>query len=136
MERRVADARVARLATIGGDSRPHIVPICFALADGQIVTALDRKPKSTPALRRFDNVRARGAASLLVDHYDEDWAQLWWVRVDGSARVVEDGADLDHAIDALREKYRGQYGLDPPSGPAIVLDPDTWVGWSATERPD
>lgn len=129
-------ARVARLATIGADRRPHIVPVCFALIDGRIVTAVDHKPKTTSALRRFANVRAGGKASLLVDHYDEDWAQLWWVRIDCAARVVDDGADLDRVIDALREKYRGQYGLSPPTGPAIILDPDHWVGWSADERAD
>lgn len=129
-------ARVARLATIGADRRPHIVPVCFAFADGQVCTAVDRKPKTTSALRRFANVRAGGTASLLVDHYDEDWSQLWWVRVDCAARVVDHGADLERVIDALREKYRGQYGHSPPSGPAIVLYPEHWVGWSAAERSD
>ena len=133
MERRVAHARVGRLATVSSDSRPHIVPVCFALAHGQIVTALDHKPKSTSALRRFENVRARGVATLLVDFYDEDWTQLWWVRVDGAARVVDDATELEHAVEALREKYRGQYGSNPPPGPAIVLEPDHWVGWSAAD---
>ena len=84
-EERLALARIGRLATVTPAGRPHIVPVCFTLHDGRIVTAVDAKPKSTTALARLDNVRATGRASLLVDHYDEDWTRLWWVRVDGPA---------------------------------------------------
>ncbi|MGH2946477.1 MAG: TIGR03668 family PPOX class F420-dependent oxidoreductase [Solirubrobacteraceae bacterium] len=124
-EERVAAARVGRLATVTADGRPHVVAVCFALAGGRIYTAVDAKPKSTRALRRLENVRATGRASLLVDHYEEDWSKLWWVRVDGRAEVLsESGA----AIDALIAKYP-QYRAQPPAGPVIALTPEAWRTW-------
>jgi PPOX class probable F420-dependent enzyme len=121
---RVAAARVGRLATVTADGRPHVVPVCFAMLGDSIVTAVDAKPKSTRALRRLENVRATGRASLLVDHYEEDWARLWWVRVDCSAAVVEWPA----AIDALVAKYE-QYRTARPAGPVIALEPEAWRSW-------
>ena len=46
------DARVARLATVDPDGRPHVVPICFALDGDTLYTAVDEKPKSTRRLIR------------------------------------------------------------------------------------
>src|SRR6478609_3998581 len=110
MRRRVRDARVARLATITGDGRPHLVPCCFALSSesrsGEVVySAIDAKPKSTLGLRRLANLRANPHAALLVDHYSDDWSRLWWVRVDGNGRVLESGAERDAAIALLAHKY-------------------------------
>jgi len=123
-EQRLASARVGRLATVTPAGRPHVVPVCFALAAGRIVTAVDAKPKATARLARLDNVRATGRASLLVDHYDEDWSQLWWVRVDGPAEVIES----DEAIDALAAKYE-QYRTARPTGPVIAIAPERWRSW-------
>jgi PPOX class probable F420-dependent enzyme len=131
MRRRVEQARVGRLATITASGDPHIVPICFALSGDTIVTAVDDKPKSTTALRRLDNVRAHGKASLLVDLWSEDWTALWWVRIDGSARVVDAEAELHAVLEPLEKKYRDQYGIHPPTGPAIVVEAERWRGWSA-----
>jgi PPOX class probable F420-dependent enzyme len=128
---RVAAARVGRLATVRSDGRPHVVPVCFALASDEIVTAIDAKPKSTTALRRLDNVRAHPDVALLVDHYDDDWTTLWWVRVDGIARVEP---DLGRYVDALAAKY-AQYAATPPPGPAIVISSLRFTGWSAASAP-
>jgi len=132
MRRRVAQARVGRLATVGVHNRPHLVPVCFATTGDRLVTAVDNKPKTTTLLKRLHNVQANPAVSLLVDHFEEDWALLWWVRVDGRARVVEPGAELDTLLEPLHEKYREHYGLRAPRGPAIVVDLQRWVGWSAS----
>jgi PPOX class probable F420-dependent enzyme len=132
MRRRFGQARVARLATITPRDGPHLVPVCFALDRDRIITVVDAKPKSTTSLRRLDNVRANPAVSLLVDHWDEDWTQLWWVRADGRGAVLDPGAELDALLAPLHEKYRDKYGLHPPRGPAIVIDVTRWVGWSAS----
>jgi PPOX class probable F420-dependent enzyme len=126
-EERLAGARIGRLATVTSDGRPHVVPVCFALHDGRIYTAVDAKPKGTTALKRLENVRATGRASLLVDHYEEDWSRLWWVRVDGAAEVI----DSDAAIDALAAKYE-QYRAARPPGPVIAIAPERWRSWAAT----
>ena len=123
-EERLALARIGRLATVTATARPHIVPVCFVLAGGRIFTAVDAKPKVTRNLARLENVRATGRASLLVDHYEEDWSELWWVRVDGTATVIESEA----AIDALAGKYE-QYRTARPAGPVIAIAPERWRSW-------
>jgi PPOX class probable F420-dependent enzyme len=126
---RLEAARVARLATVDAEGRPHVVPCCFAMAGGTIVTAVDAKPKSTLRLRRLDNVRVNPLAGVLVDHYDDDdWSALWWIRVDGRASVVEDGTTRDQALAALAAKYR-QYRDTPPPGPVMLIEPTRWRSW-------
>ncbi len=128
MRDRVAAARVGRLATVTPEGRPHLVPCCFALDGDRICTPVDAKPKSTLALRRLDNLRANPAVSLLVDHYEDDWSRLWWVRVDGRGRVVEGGPERDAVLDILAAKYP-QYRETRPPGPVIVLDDLVWRAW-------
>jgi PPOX class probable F420-dependent enzyme len=127
---RLSAARVGRLATVRPDGRPHVVACCFAVQGDVLWTAVDAKPKSTPRLQRLDNVRAHPWASLLVDHYEEDWDELWWVRADGAAAVLADGAEREAAVAALVAKYP-QYGVEPPAGPVIAVVVQRWVGWSA-----
>jgi PPOX class probable F420-dependent enzyme len=129
MRARVAGARVGRLATVGADGRPHLVPCCFALDGDVVLSAVDAKPKSTLALRRLDNVRARPAVGLLVDHYDDgDWSALWWVRVDATARVVTGGPEREAALDVLAAKY-AQYRERRPPGAVLVLEDLRWRAW-------
>jgi len=124
---RFATARVARLATTGPDG-PHVVPIVFALDGDVLYHAVDHKPKRTTALKRLDNLRADPRASVLADAYDEDWTQLWWVRADGTARILEPGRPP--AIERLRERYP-QYRERPPEGPVIAIDVNRWSDWTA-----
>jgi PPOX class probable F420-dependent enzyme len=126
-----ARARVARLASVGEDGRPHLVPIVFALDGDQLYSAVDHKPKRTQRLRRLANIAANPHVSVLADHYAEDWTHLWWARGDGVGRVVEPGAGRDHerAVAALVARYE-QYAGQPPAGPAIVIEIERWSGWS------
>lgn len=130
MRWRFASASVARLGTVRPDGRPHLVPVCFALDGDVVVSVVDDKPKRSMQLRRLDNVRAYPAVSLLVDHYDDDWTQLWWVRVDGTARVLEAGTEHARAIDLLVAKYAQYRGLRP-AGPVLVIAVEAWRVWSA-----
>ena len=67
---------------------------------------------------------------MLVDEYDDrDWSNLWWVRVDGTARVLTSGPDRALALGWLSEKY-SQYQERPPEGPVIWIDVDGVSGWS------
>src|SRR5205814_10161694 len=102
---RLTSARVARLATTDADGRPHLVPIVFALGGDTLYSAVDRKPKRSSRLRRIENARARPDVTVLVDHYDEDWSQLWWVRLSGHARVLDAGEERELALALLAEKY-------------------------------
>ncbi len=122
---------VARLATLRPDGRAHLVPIVFALEGELIWTAVDRKPKSTNALRRLKNIAADPRVSLIVDHYDEGWTQLWWVRANGLARVVPAGSGEEQSgLDQLTAKY-AQYREQPPPGPVVQVTVERWTSWSA-----
>jgi PPOX class probable F420-dependent enzyme len=133
LARRVAEARVARLATIDRDGRPHLVPFCFALAGEVLYSAVDRKPKRSRDLRRLRNLRERGWATVLVDHYEEDWSALWWVRLRCRARVLDDGEEAAEALALLAGKYP-QYRREPPPGPVIALDVTEWRSWEGAPR--
>ncbi|WP_282699981.1 TIGR03668 family PPOX class F420-dependent oxidoreductase [Streptomyces sp. CC219B] len=129
---RFAHARVARLATVDPQGRPHLVPVVFALHEERIVTAVDHKPKRSRRLSRLRNIAACPAVCLLADAYDEDWDRLWWVRADGDARTVPPEAqeEFAEAIGLLRRKYP-QYRDRPPEGPAVVITRLGWTGWRA-----
>ena len=123
-------ARVGRLATVRPDGRPHVVVCCFAVEGDRLWTAVDEKPKSGVPLQRLENVRANPQASLLVDHYEEDWERLWWVRVDGAAAVLEKGNEEERAIALLTARYP-QYARARPGGPVIAIAIERITGWSA-----
>ena len=129
MRDRVERARVARLATVGAGNRPHVVPICFVLEGDVLYSAVDRKPKRSRNLKRIENVRANPHVSVLVDHYDDDWTQLWWVRLDGRARVLTEGAELERALALLAAKYP-QYSADTPDGPVLAIDIERRRSWA------
>jgi PPOX class probable F420-dependent enzyme len=127
---RLTSARVARLATTDPDGRPHLVPIVFAVDGDTLYTAVDRKPKRSRTLRRIENARARPDVTILVDRYDEDWSQLWWIRLRGRARVLDAGDERQRALQLLAEKYP-QYEDEPPDGPVLAVDVTETRAWSA-----
>jgi PPOX class probable F420-dependent enzyme len=127
-----ARARIARLATVAASGRPHLVPIAFAVAGNEIFSAVDAKPKRTTSLRRLENVRANPQVALLADHYDDsDWNALWWVRADGTARVLEaEDVEARSGLALLSERYP-QYRVQPPRGPVLAIAVGRWSGWRA-----
>ena len=124
----IGDARVATLATIRTDGRVDLVPITFAFDDHVVVTAIDHKKKSTTELKRLDNIRQFPEVTLLVD--DQDWKQLWWVRVRGRAKVHQSGNEYELALDLLSQRY-SQYAEKRPKGPAIIIERTEVTGWKA-----
>ena len=130
---RFADSRVARLATVTQSGAAHIVPITFAVVgESTIVTAVDDKPKRTRSLKRLDNIAHDPAVAVLVDHYSDDWAELWWVRADGRARILGPEGDEELrqlAIASLTDRYP-PYRDRPPAGDLIVIEVERWSGWS------
>jgi PPOX class probable F420-dependent enzyme len=111
-----ARSPVARLATIGA-AGVDLVPITFVLARSTVVTAIDHKAKTTRSLQRLHNIDRDPRVTILIDHYDDDWASLWWVRLRGLARVLDDGprsvtaiAQLVAIPTALRRRAAGGTG--------------------------
>jgi PPOX class probable F420-dependent enzyme len=127
---RFASSPVARLSTVRQDGGPHVVPVVFALVGDTVFSAVDAKPKRSTDLQRLANVRAEPRCALLVDHYEDDWRRLWWVRADGVAEVVD--APAGHTgIQALVRRFP-QYRDEPPSGPLVVVTVHRWTGWTSS----
>jgi len=127
---RFASSPVAQLATAGADGVPHLVPVVFAVSHDVIYTAVDAKRKTTHRLRRLANIAANPQVSLLVDHYDDDWTQLWWVRADGVAEIHDTGEEMAVGYALLRRKYR-QYDRIALDGPVVTVDVQHWSSWRA-----
>ena len=121
-------APVARLATVGSDGAVHLVPCCFAVVGERLVSAVDHKPKRHTRLQRLADIAATGRAAMLVDHYADDWSELWWIRVSGPAAEEPAGSELDSlARRSLTAKYR-QYRERPPAGAVWWVGLES-VGW-------
>jgi coenzyme F420-0:L-glutamate ligase/coenzyme F420-1:gamma-L-glutamate ligase len=123
----IRDRRVGRLATADGHGTPSVVPVVyasFALDDEPVIAiAIDEKPKGDPrTLRRVRNILERPEVALVVDDYREDWDELGWVLVRGSASLIEPG-DAGHAeaLVALRQKYPQYAGMRLEMRPAIII---------------
>jgi PPOX class probable F420-dependent enzyme len=127
----LAGARVVRLASVTAAGTPHIVPVTFALDGDIIYTAVDGKPKTTRGLRRLDNIRRSPGVAVLADHYEENWAALWWVRADGTASVIDDRGLIAAPLALLARRYP-QYAEVPLPGPVIAIRVTAWTGWTAT----
>lgn len=126
-------ARVGRLATADAGGQPLVVPVCYAYADGTVYSAIDAKPKRTAGrhLRRVRNIEENPYISLVVDEYDEDWARLCYVIVEGTAALLTGGEEFGRAVDLLRAKYP-QYramGLDHAAGLVIAIAPARILTW-------
>jgi PPOX class probable F420-dependent enzyme len=132
-----AAARVGRIATVRPDGSPHVVPFVFALVteDGivRVYWAVDDKPKRSARLARIDNLRANPAVEIVVDAYEDDWTRLWWVRLRGTGRVVEQEAERASAIRALAHKYPA-YRAHPPEADVVAIDVAEVRSWSAAGK--
>jgi PPOX class probable F420-dependent enzyme len=130
LRRRFAASPVARLATVRPDGSPHVVPVTFAVREGNIIySVVDAKPKRTTALQRIANLRAEPRCALLVDHYEDDWSALWWVRADGVGKVIDAPAADHEGLLALTRRY-SHYRTNRPTGPLLTVTVTRWSGWA------
>ncbi len=125
------EQRSARLATVDGRGRPHVVPIVYVY-DGRVVyTPIDRKPKTvgSEGLRRVRNIRSNPHVQVLVDHYDDDWASLGYVQLRGTAAILEGGPEYRTAIGLLEAKYPQYRELSLEGCPLIRIVVERVVAW-------
>jgi len=107
-ERRFLAARkVGYLATADRAANPHVVPVCFAVADSSLYITIDEKPKRTAGakLKRVRNIAQNPEVAFLAERYDDDWARLGWVMLRGRAEILSSGAEHDRAQTLLRARY-------------------------------
>lgn len=129
-----ARSRVARLATLDATGHPHVVPVCYATDGRAYYSAIDAKPKRTPAdrLKRVRNIRANPRVALLFDHYEEDWRQLRYVLVQGQAELLAAGPEWEAARGLLEAKYPQYATLPLPEGGLMIkITPERVMAWSA-----
>ncbi len=125
------DARSGTLGTIAATGLPQLVPVCFALVGGDVAIAIDEKPKRGGTLARLRNIERDPRVALLVDHYEDRWQRLGWVRLEGDALVVASGAAWPAALAALRARYPQYRPMALERLPVIRIRPTRVVGWRA-----
>jgi PPOX class probable F420-dependent enzyme len=131
-------ARRAVLATIDPVGRPRLVPICFVLDPREplLVTPLDDKPKAREDpldLARVRDIRERPEVAVLVDRWSENWARLAWLRLAGTARIVDPGEGPDGAIEGLRAKYPQYATHRLEARPLIAISIARATSWGALD---
>jgi PPOX class probable F420-dependent enzyme len=124
----LAEARRGVLSTIGSDGSPHSVPVVYVVHDGELVSPIDDKPKRGPDLKHIANVTNDPRATLLADHWDEDWTRLGWVMVRGIMRVEAHNPTAED----LRDRYPQYTDEITPGERALVLRPRrvSWWTWA------
>ena len=130
-ERRFIDrSRVGHLATADGSGMPHVVPVCFALADNSLYVTIDEKPKRLDRpLKRVKNIHDNPAAAFVVDRYDEDWSRLGWVMLRGRAEILEQGGEHDRAQALVVARYPQLRAMRLTGLPVIALRIGRAASW-------
>ena len=114
--------RVGHLATADAEGRPHVIPVCYAVADQTLYITVDEKPKRRDIpLKRMRNILENPKTAFVVDRYDEDWRRLGWVMLRGDAEILEAGPEHDRAQALLRERYPQYRAMNLAGLPVIAL---------------
>ena len=110
-----------------------MLPVTFAVAEGRIWSAIDRKPKTAEEPARLRFLRRDPRAALTVDRYSDDWEDLAWVQVMGRVEILP--MDQGTAgLEALRQKYE-PYREESPPGPLLALQPERYLWWRTADGP-
>ena len=135
IEARLAHEPRAVLATLRADGGAALVPIVFARVGDALWSPVDGKPKSGAALARVANLERDPRAALLLDGYGADWSRLWWLRVEGRARVVREPQALAAGEAALRAKYAQYRETALHAGEPMLLriELGAVTSWAATD---
>lgn len=123
--------RVAHLATASLDGNPHVVPICYACAGDALYTAIDEKPKKGPPaqLKRLRNIAGNPPVAVIVDRYSENWDELGYVLIHGTAALVANNQEHARALELLRARYPQYTGMRLESRPMIRITPTEVSAW-------
>ena len=128
----VEEQRVGRLATVSAAGNPHLVPVCYAFDGAAFYTPLDEKLKQVPdaELRRVRNIEENPRVALLVDRYEDDWSQLGYVLVRGTARLLRpENPTHEKALALLRERYPQYRSMNLKARALIAITPERVTSW-------
>lgn len=123
-------AERAVMTTVDPDGYPHTVPVVFAIDDGEVVTPIDRKPKTGKKLRRVRNLERDPRATLLVDRWSEEWTELAWVMIRGRASLHAADRSFNE-IEKIITRYP-EYRDTIQGSDVIRIVPEriSWWSWS------
>ena len=129
-------ARVAHLATVDAECRPYVVPVVFAWDGHRIYIAIDSKRKDVSAekLKRVRNILGNPRVAIIVDHYTEQWEELQYILIHGTATVISRGKVHESALEMLQAKYPQYHAMPLERAPVISITPQRWVWWTAIDR--
>lgn len=127
----LARQRVAHLATADRSGVPHVVPVCFVLADATLYVAIDEKPKRHPGapLKRLRNIAENPAVAVVVDRYDDDWSRLGWVMLRGGGEILTEGMEHQGAQTLLRARYPQLAAMRIVGLPVIAIRIERTASW-------
>ena len=116
------------------EGHPHIIPVCYVYDGQAFYTALDAKPKlvAPERLARVRHIQAQPTVALLIDEYQEDWRQLWYVLIRGTAALLSetDRGEQAKARRLLKAKYPSyDAGLLPDGTLIIRILPTRITSW-------
>ena len=106
----LAEPRLGRLATIGPDGLPHIVPLGWSY--NPALDTIDIGGRNFAQTKKFRNVQANPRAALVIDDVVPPW-QPRAVMIRGSAEALHDAAS------AHGERL----------GPIIRIHPTQVISW-------
>ena len=134
VEEFIERARVARLATIDTEFKPHLVPVVFVFDGNHFFIPLDEKRKTAKPekLKRIRNIQDNPNVTLLIDEYSEDWTKLAFVMIQGKASVAtkeEGNIQVREAYKKLMTKYL-QYQKVSVGEMCIIITPNKVASWS------
>ena len=107
----IAQERVCRVATVGAEGRPHLVPVVHVLSGDKLYFG------SGDDGRKVKNLRDNAQIAITIDLYSDDWSHLRGVMVQGTARLIERGPRFKQARARLYEKYP-QYAKEAAISPS------------------
>lgn len=114
--------RVGHLATADAGGAPHVIPVCYAIAEDTLYITIDEKPKRQDRpLKRVRNILENPQATFVADRWDEDWRRLGWVMLRGSAEILYTGAEHDQAQTLLISRYPQYREMQLGDLPVIAL---------------
>jgi PPOX class probable F420-dependent enzyme len=134
VEEFIERARVARLATIDSEFKPHLVPVVFVFDGNHFFIPIDEKRKKTAKperLKRIRNIQDNPNVALLIDNYSEDWTKLAFVMIQGKASVAtkeEGNIQMRQAYKKLMKKYL-QYQKVGVGEMCIIITPKKAASW-------
>jgi PPOX class probable F420-dependent enzyme len=127
----VERGRVGHLGLLDDADAPRVLPVTYAVHEGLVWSAIDRKPKRPGEPARLRYLRRRPTVALTVDRYSDDWAELAWVQLLGRIDLVPT-AEAFEALAVLAAKY-APYRFEEPPGPLLRLTPERFLFWRASE---